>query len=408
MAISEPTLPQESTENYHPFDPAVRRNPYPFYAQLRAHEPVKFIADLNSFAVSRHQDVRSILIDHGRFSSAPLIEIAFGAFNPAPGAGYMISTDPPDHSRLRGLVNKAFSRRYVAEMRDEITERVGEFVARLSDEREFDFTGAFAAPLPVSVIADILGIEAGMHVSFRRWSNNVTAGGNEETLSETQRKQIEADAKDFREYFLDRIDSARRKRRDDLISALVEAEEGGQKLSADEVLAMCVLLLIAGNETTTNLLSNAFICLRDFPDQEALVREDRSLVPAFLEESLRFISPVQLLFRQATEDSEIAGVSIPKDSIVMPMFASANRDERVFRNADRIDVQRDDLRQHLAFGWGAHLCVGKALSLLEGEIAMNALFDRFASIEVTAPEIDWCDAFYLRGPKTLSVRVASH
>lgn len=398
-AVASPSLPE-----YHPLDPAVRADPYPFYAKLRAREPVKFIAGLNAFAVSRHADVRGVLLDHETFSSAPLIQLAFGAFNPAPGARYMIATDPPDHSRLRGLVNKAFSRRYVAEMRGEITERVKEFVSRLPENREFDFTGAFAAPLPVSVIADILGIEGEMHTSFRRWSNNVTAGGNDEALSEAQRAQFEADAKEFRAYFLERIERARRERRDDLIAALVEAEEGGQKLSADEILAMCVLLLIAGNETTTNLLSNALVCLRDFPDQEALIRADRALLPAFLEESLRYLSPVQLIFRQTTRDTDIAGVSIPKGSIVLPMFASANRDEAVFRNADRIDVRRDDLRQHLAFGWGTHLCLGKALSLLEGEIALNALFDRFASIEITAPEVEWCEAFYLRGPKALPVR----
>lgn len=398
-AATRPSLPE-----YHPLDPAVRADPYPFYAELRAHEPVKFIAELNAFAVSRHTDVRGVLLDHETFSSAPLIRLAFGAFNPAPGARYMIATDPPDHSRLRKLVNKGFSRRYVAEMRGEITERVNEFVSRLPEGREFDFTGEFAAPLPVSVIANMLGIESEMHPSFRRWSNNVTAGGNDEALSDAQRAQFDADAKEFRAYFLERIDRARRERRDDLIAALVEAEEGGQKLTADEILAMCVLLLIAGNETTTNLLSNALVCLRDFPEQESLIRADRSLLPAFLEESLRYLSPVQLIFRQATRDTEIAGIPIPKDSIVLPMFASANRDEAVFQNADCIDVRRDDLRQHLAFGWGTHLCLGKALSLLEGEIALNALFDRFASIEIATPEIEWCEAFYLRGPKALPVR----
>ena len=398
-AATRPSLPE-----YHPLDPAVRADPYPFYAELRAHEPVKFIAELNAFAVSRHTDVRGVLLDHETFSSAPLIRLAFGAFNPAPGARYMIATDPPDHSRLRKLVNRGFSRRYVAEMRGEITERVNEFVSRLPEGREFDFTGEFAAPLPVSVIANMLGIESEMHPSFRRWSNNVTAGGNDEALSDAQRAQFDADAKEFRAYFLERIDRARRERRDDLIAALVEAEEGGQKLTADEILAMCVLLLIAGNETTTNLLSNALVCLRDFPEQESLIRADRSLLPAFLEESLRYLSPVQLIFRQATRDTEIAGIPIPKDSIVLPMFASANRDEAVFQNADCIDVRRDDLRQHLAFGWGTHLCLGKALSLLEGEIALNALFDRFASIEIATPEIEWCEAFYLRGPKALPVR----
>lgn len=405
MQTSNPASARDDFANYNPLDPAVRADPYPFYAYLRAHEPVKFVAQMNAYAVSRHEDVRTVLLDHERFSSAPLIQIAFGAFNPAPGAPYLISSDPPDHSRLRGLVNKAFSRRYVARMRKEIEERVRELIDRLKGEPEFDFTGNFAAPLPVSVIADILGIESEMHSAFRRWSNNVTAGGNDAALSGRQREEIQQDAAEFRSYFLDRIPKARRKRKGDLISALVEAEEEGHKLSADEVLAMCVLLLIAGNETTTNLLSNALIGLREFPGQEEIVRKDRSLVPKLLEESLRYISPVQLLFRRATADTEIGGVSVAKDSIVMPMFASANRDERVFTDADRIDVHREDLRQHLAFGWGAHLCVGKALSLLEGEIAVNALFDQFSAIEIATPAIDWCDAFYLRGPKTLPVRV---
>jgi cytochrome P450 len=168
---------------------------------------------------------------------------------------------------------------------------------------------------------------------------------------------------------------------------------------------MSVLLLIAGNETTTNLLSNAMVTLNQFPDQEALARRERTLVPALIDESLRFQSPVQPLFRRATADTEIAGVRLPKDSIVMPIFASANRDERAFEAPERVNIERTDLRNQLAFSWGIHLCVGKALANLEGELAMNALFDRYARVEVATPAIDWCDAFYLRGPKTLPVRV---
>lgn len=403
--MSQPSPTSSPFASYDPLDPAVRADPYPYFAHLRKHEPVKHLPAMNGYAVSRHADTRAVLLDHERFSSRPLIQIAFGAFNPAPDAPYMIAADPPDHSRLRGLVNRAFTRRYVAGMRAEIEKAVHHFLDRLDGQREFDFTGEFAAPLPVSVIAEMLGVESDMHAAFRRWSNNVTAGGNEDALSDSQREEIRNDSDEFRAYFLERIDDARKHPRDNLISALVNAEQDGQKLAADEVLAMCVLLLIAGNETTTNLLSNALVCLRDFPDQERLVRDQRALVPKLLEESLRYLTPVQLLFRLATRDTEIAGVPIPKNSIVMPMYASANRDERVFHDADRLNVEREDLRQHLAFGWGVHMCVGKALSLLEGEIAMNALFDRFPRIEITVPEIDWCDAFYLRGPKALPVRV---
>ncbi|NNL85284.1 MAG: cytochrome P450, partial [Myxococcales bacterium] len=185
MAASDPA----AFADYDPLSPAVRRDPYPYYAHLRSSAPVKYLPSLEAFAVSRHEDVRRLLMDPELFSSEPLIQIAFGAFNPAPGATYMIAADPPDHSRLRGLVNKAFSRRYVAELRADIAARVERFLVRMEEEREFDFTGTFAAPLPVSVIADMLGVESEMHASFRRWSNNVTAGGNAAALDDAQREE---------------------------------------------------------------------------------------------------------------------------------------------------------------------------------------------------------------------------
>ena len=391
--------------DYNPLHPDVRANPYPYYAHLRGHEPVKFVPEVNAWAVSRHDDVRALLLDHELYSSDPLIQIAFGDFNPAPEARFMIASDPPDHSRLRSLVNKAFSRRYVADLRDEIGRTVAQLLDGLADRDSFDFTEEFAAPLPVTLVANILGVEPAMHADFRRWSNNVTAGGNAVALTDAQRATFRRDADDFRAYFLERIARARRQPEANLISALVHAEEQGEKLSADEVLALAVLLLIAGNETTTNLLSNATITLGQFPDQQALARKDRSLIPGLIAESLRYLSPIQLLFRRATRDTEIAGQKIAKDSIVMPIFASANRDERAFARPDQLDIQREDARKSLAFGWGIHLCVGKALADLEGEIALNALFDRYASMQVAVPTIDWCDAFYLRGPKQLPVAV---
>ena len=146
------------------------------------------------------------------------------------------------------------------------------------------------------------------------------------------------------------------------------------------------------------------VALRDFPQQAALVRSDRSLMPKLTEEVLRFNSPIQVLFRRATQDTEIAGVAIPKDSIVLPIFGSANRDERIFERPDELNVSRPDLRKHMAFGWGIHMCVGRALALLEGELALNHLFDRFSDIQVTQAKIEWCDAFYLRSPKELRIR----
>jgi len=391
--------------NYDPLDPAVRADPYPFYAHLRAHAPVSYIPSVGAWAVTRYADVRQLLLDHAGYSSDPLIRIAFGEFNPAPTSRYLIASDPPDHTRLRTLVNKAFSRRYVQELKGEIAATIQRLLDDLDGRDEFDFSAEFAAPLPVSVVANILGVEPAMHAAFRRWSNNVTAGGNDQALSAEQRTLMRQDADDFRGYFLDRIEYARRHPQANLISALVHAEEAGEKLSADEVLALAVLLLIAGNETTTNLLSNAVITLGQFPAQAALARRDRELIPALTDESLRYLSPVQLLFRRATQASVIHGVEIPRDAIVMPIFASANRDERAFKNPDQLDICRTDLRQQLAFSWGIHLCVGKALANLEGELALNALFDRYGALDVNTPHIEWCEAFYLRGPKALPVRV---
>lgn len=390
--------------DYHPMSAEVRRDPYPYYAHLRAHEPVKYIPDLNAYAVARNEDVRALLLNHAQFSSDPLIQLAFGEGNPAPDAQYMIACDPPDHTRLRTLVNKAFSRRMLESQRVEITAIVDRLIDDAAALGEFEFIDAIASPLPVQIVGQIMGIETSMRATFRRWSNNTTAGGNGETLSPEQLAAIKRDANDFREYFEERISDARRSPREDLISALVQAEAEGDKLSADEVLALCVLLLIAGNETTTSLLANTFVCLAEYPHQERLVRANRKLVAQLTEETLRYLSPIQVLFRRATTDTEICGTRIPENAIVMPIYGSANRDERVFANADRFDVGRADLRQHMAFGWGIHMCVGRALALLEGELALNHLFDRFATIELIQDPIEWCDAFYLRSPKALNVR----
>lgn len=402
MTSATPSF-SSATFAYDPLDPAVRADPYPYYAALREHHPVYPVPSLNAVAVSRYEDVRHVLSDHAQFSSDPLIRIAFGEFNPAGDARYLLSSDPPDHTRLRALVNKALSNRYLTEIRGEIEATVHRLLDALPRGEEFDFIEQFSSPLPVHIVGDLLGVESSRYTDFRRWSNSVTAGGNAAALTEAQRREIRADADEFRDYFLARIDAARRTPQANLIGALVAAEEQGQKLSADEVLALCVLLLIAGNETTTTLLANALLCLRDFPAVEAEIRANRALIPNFIDESLRHSSPIQLLFRRATSDTTIAGVPIPKDTIVMPMYASANRDETMFPNAANLDVHRPDLRRHLAFGWGIHMCVGRALANLEGDIALNGLFDRFARMRITSPSIEWLDAFYLRGPKQLRV-----
>lgn len=386
---------------FDPLAPEVRADPYPFYADLRANSPVSYCPSVNTWAVARYEDVKNVLKNYQLFSSDPLIQIAFGEFNPAPNARYLLASDPPEHTRLRKLVATAFSKKFV----DSIAVSIETMINRLLDEvdpsKGFDLMDDFASPLPVTVIADIMGIDASMGPTFRRWSNRVTVG-SDKTITEEERAAIQRDALDFREYFIERIAAARRNPGSDLISALVRQEEGAV-LTSDEVMAMCVLLLIAGNETTTSTIGNALWLLTRFPDQKKLAVERPELMPNLVEEVLRYISPIQMLFRRATEDVVINGISLPKDTIVMPIYASANRDESVFKDADRFDITRTDTQQHLAFGHGIHFCVGQALGRHESTVALSLLLKRMPNLVAELDSLQWNDSFFLRGPKQLRV-----
>ncbi|WP_157622809.1 cytochrome P450 [Solimonas soli] len=386
---------------FDPLAPEVREDPYPFYQELRATTPVAYCPSVNTWAVSRYEDVKHVLKNHQLFSSDPLIQIAFGEFNPAPGAPYLLSSDPPQHTRLRKLVATAFSKKFV----DSIAASIERMINKLLDEVDardgFDLMDAFASPLPVTVIADVMGIDASMGPTFRRWSNQVTVG-SDKTITQEERDAIHRDAQEFREYFIERIAAARRNPGPDIISALVKQEEGAV-LSPDEVMAMCVLLLIAGNETTTSTLGNALLLLTKFPDQRQLALERPELLPNLVEEVLRFISPIQMLFRRATEDVLINGTSLPKDTIIMPIYASANRDESIFQNANSFDITRTDTAQHMAFGHGIHFCVGQALGRHEVTVALGILLKRMPQLSADLESLQWNDSFYLRGPKRLRV-----
>ncbi|WP_421793678.1 cytochrome P450 [Hydrocarboniphaga effusa] len=390
--------------SFNPLSAAVREDPYPFYKEMREKYPVSHVESVNTWAVARYEDVKHVLKNHQLFSSDPLIQIAFGEFNPAPNAPYLLSSDPPEHTRLRKLVATAFSKRFV----DRISQSIEDMINKLLDEVDlksgFDLVEALSSPLPVTVIADAMGIDASMGPTFRRWSNQVTIGVDA-TISEAEREVIHRDALDFRAYFVDRIAAARRNPGSDLISALVKEEEGAV-LSPDEVMAMCVLLLIAGNETTTSTIGNALYLLTKFPDQKQLVVDNPGLVPGMVEEVLRYISPIQMLFRRATEDVVINGVSLPKDTIVMPIYASANRDESVFERADQFDVTRKDTGSHMAFGHGIHFCVGQALGRHETTVALRILLARMPNIVADLSSVEWNDSFYLRGPKQIRVAAA--
>jgi cytochrome P450 len=384
---------------FNPLAPEVRHDPYPYYAHLRNHSPVYWVESLQSWAVSRYDDVVYVNKNTQLFSSAPIIAGILGELNPVPEVNWLIATDPPAHMPLRKLVNKAFTPRMVAGLEPRIKEIAANLLDRV-DERDFDLVRDYSTPLPMMVIAEMLGVDPERYRDFKRWSDDLMrlSGG---AVEPAELQRLRASVDDLTRFFQQAIEQRRRDPKDDLITALVRAEEERQALSEREILAMCLLLLIAGNETTTNLLGNTVFTLLRHPAELAKVRADLALVPAMVEELLRYLSPVQAIFRQATCDAEIAGRTIPAGGRLLIIYGSANRDDRHFPNPDTFDVARNP-QDHLGFGFGIHYCLGAPLARLEARVAMEALLRRFPHLALrdqTPP--DWVDSFVVRGPKIL-------
>ena len=385
---------------FNPFDPTFRSDPYPAYARLREHAPVRRTSDIGVYTVACYDDVTHVLKSPAIFSSA-----AMGAATmTGTQVRSIISSDPPQHTQMRNLVNRAFTPRMVADMEP----RIREIARALLDAVEarggagIDVVRDLAVPLPVTVIAEILGVDAERRDDFKRWSNAVIMNINNADRQEQMRAS--SDREEFELYFAQMTDERRKEPRDDLISALVAAEEGDLRLSPDEVVSFAMLLLIAGNETTTNLIGNAMLALLDHPDQLAMVQKDPSQIPNMVEEALRWDSPVQFLFRVTTQDTEVHGVPIPKDAGVVPMYASANRDSARFPDGDRFDITRNT-QGHVAFGLGPHFCLGAPLARLEARVAFEELFARFPRFDRTSNDVDRLDSMFLRGLRSLPLRV---
>jgi cytochrome P450 len=253
-----------------------------------------------------------------------------------------------------------------------------------------------AVPLPVIVIAEILGVDPERRNDFKRWSDSLVFSG-------AMMGGLDNSREEFRAYFGEVIAERRREPRDDLISAITRAEEA-DTLTAAEVMSFALLLLIAGNETTTNLIGNAMLALLDHPEQLDRVRADTSLVPAMVEEALRYQSPVQLIFRSCVRDTEVGGSLIPAGASVIPMYASANRDERHFPEPDTFDITRENARDHVAFGYGPHFCLGAPLARLEAQVAFEELLPRLSDIRMAEETVEWLPSPLIRGPARLPIR----
>jgi len=369
-----------------PLDPATRRDPYALYARGRRERPV-FVHEglpLRVASVFRYADVQAILRDDETYSSSfPLqrqLRELVAEDLPPPS---MLGTDGAEHARLRGLVSKAFTPRIVRRLEPRMESIAAELVDAALAAGEVDLVQALTYPLPVTVIADIIGIPAEDRARFKRWSDEAIAslglvffGGFDRERFERQRRLLD----EMRAYFVPLAQERARRPQEDLLTGLVQAEHEGSKLSHEEMLQMLILLLVAGNETTTTLISNAVIELLAHRDAEARVRAEPELVEPLVEEVLRFSSPVQFDPRRVTRDVEIAGVKLAENDYVLCWLGSANRDEAVFERPDAFDPERSK-NPHLAFGFGAHYCLGANLARLEARVALGALFARTRAIE---------------------------
>jgi cytochrome P450 len=353
--------------------PAVFADPYPVYRQLRDQTPLSYLIPpgtipgldepIHAWALMKYDDVYGALRDHETFSSE---DPRAGQFGPKL---VLIQDDPPRHTRFRRLVNRAFTLKRVEALAPWIVGVANELLDEV-EKGEVDVVQSYTIPLPVKVIARLLGIPGEDYVTFKRWSDAFLAAIS---MPPEQRAQ---NLMEMVGYFGQIAVARRTHGADDLITALVEAEIEGEALEDWEILGFCILLLIAGNETTTNLISNMLNILVDQPELWQQIREDRSLVGPIIEETLRYESPVQRLFRITTREVELSGVKIPQGADITIFYGAANRDPKAFPHPDEFQLDRD-LRNHVAFGMGIHYCLGAPLARIETQISLNAFLDRF-------------------------------
>ncbi len=386
---------------FNPFDADFRANPYPSYPALLAGAPRSINLFVPTTLVARYADVVEVLRDHDRFSTRRPQMPMRQRIDPFGGAPTVLTSDPPIHTRLRKLVSKAFTPRRVRELEPRIRTIAAQLLDRISGLGTFDLMAELANPLPVIVIAEMLGISSGDHEQFKRWSNALISSFRPDAIGEIPEAAVKAkDA--MRAYFATEIEKRRSSPGDDLVSALVSARDEAAALSEGELLAFVVLLLLAGNETTTNLIGNGMLALCRNPDQFDRLRREPALMPSAIEEMLRWDPPVQMTVRMAEQNTIVGGTAIARGTLAFVLLAAANRDPRQFPNPERFDVARQP-NDHLAFGEGIHFCLGAPLARLEGAIAIGLALERFPRLRLADPDakLDYRGSLALRGLQSL-------
>lgn len=372
-------------------------NPYEGFKFLRDHAPVTQLEEDGPWQVARHADVHAILRDHETYSSEVSIRPPEER-----GAPYMLFSDPPVHHRLRRLVSVAFKPSQIAKQEQQIRVRCGDLLDAIERNAEVDLVQALAAPLPVMVIAEMLGVEDGDMGTFKAWYDEIFSNIGE-ILFGTPSPESERAAEEMNAYFLEQINYIRRHPKEHLLGQLVATETEDGKLDDEELLSFCRLLLIAGNETTTGLITASARIFHEEPQTLNQLKQRPDLAKSFVEEALRYYSPFSATVRRTTKEVEIAGQHVAAGELVVPLIASANRDERVFEAPDTFRIDRNP-NQHLGLGFGIHVCLGAHLARLEGKIVVEQMAERCSSVNLANPKT--ATVGDLGGPKELAVVVS--
>ena len=385
---------------------AYKANPYTIYEQLRRETPVHKTVLPNGvevYLVTRYQDVQAGLKDprlvknirnarpKGLLDKLGIQDLTHSN---------MLRADPPEHTRLRNLANEAFKPKYINQLRDRIQEIADELLDKVQVFCKMDLIADFAFPLPITVICEMLGVPAQDQRQFRSWSSAMIASG---ALS-SETPQVGPELFQLGNYIRKLIADHRKHPRQDVITQLIDARQDGDRLNGKELLSTLVLLLIAGHETTVNLIGNGMLVLMQNPEQLEMLKNDPALIKPAVEEILRYVNPVQIVNRYAAEDLEIAGQKIPRGSHLQLVLAAANHDPAYLSGPEKLDITREETR-HVAFSQGIHYCLGAPLARLEGEIAFTTLLKRMPGIhlEIAVEQLEWRPAFELRGLQALPV-----
>jgi cytochrome P450 len=403
--MSEAVETQTSQDFYfNPWDENFRANPYPHYRPLLAGPPRIMDMGFKFALAARYADVRAILTDHATFSSVQPAGMGFDEQTKLFGeAATMLGSDPPTQTRLRRLVSRDFTPRRIRELEPRIREIAKNLIDAAARKGEFDVMADLANPLPVMVISDLLGVPPEDYRQFKTWSDKIIEADN--TLPGMPiPDEIKTAFTELRSYFVREIDRRRKSPGPDLVSALVAAHDEAEALTADELLQFLVLLLLAGNETTTNLIGNGMLALGRNPASMAALRSKPELMRGAIEEMLRYDGPVQSTFRTATKDTSVGGTPIAAGTGAFVILAAANRDPAQFKDPETFDITRNP-NEHMAFGDGIHFCIGAPLARLEGAIAIETALARFPHLRLKNPDasLTYKGSYFLRGLSRLDM-----